>query len=241
MPTITPLDSAEAVAHMAAAQTVDILKQAIATRGEATWVLAGGTSPTVAYHVIVDEFADAVDWQYVTVVIGDERCVPFDDPACNWTQIAATLFGAPQTQAVKQLRPRSDQTAEAAAADYAKTIATLPSDHGAPIFDVVWIGSGEDGHTLSLFPHHPDFDETSNDLVIPVHNSPKPPPHRISLTLRALTATHTLILFATGAGKRDPLSRARAGERLPVLIASETVEQHGGTAEWLFDPAAYAA
>jgi 6-phosphogluconolactonase len=92
--------------------------------------------------------------------------------------------------------------------------------------------------TLSLFPKHPDFKPTAS-LVIPVHNSPKPPAERISFTLRALQGTAHCLILATGAGKAPILQRIKNGDNtLPVAQAAETVENHGGTVRWILDEAA---
>src|SRR5918995_515060 len=109
---------------------------------------------------------------------------------------------------------------------------------GAPRLEVVWLGVGEDGHCLSLFPGRPEL-EVADRLVVPVHDSPKPPPDRISLTLAALAGTERLLVLAAGLGKADPVARARAGDdRLPLTRAVAAVRSGGGSGTWLLDRAA---
>jgi 6-phosphogluconolactonase len=114
--------------------------------------------------------------------------------------------------------------AEEGAAAYTETISPILP------FDMVLLGMGEDGHTASLFPGHRHDPQA---LVVAVHNAPKPPADRVSLTPRALNRSRALLLLITGAGKRDALQRWRRGEELPVGgIRPE------GTMELLLDRAA---
>ena len=77
---------------------------------------------------------------------------------------------------------------------------------------------------------------------MPVHDSPKPPPDRVSLTLAALAGTERLLVLAAGAGKAGAVARARAGDdRLPVTRAVAAVRSAGGSVTWLLDRAAVAA
>jgi 6-phosphogluconolactonase len=228
------------VAAEAARSAIAVLTQAIETFGEARWVLAGGSSPMSAYRIIVAEYADALDWSKVVAVIGDERAVGVESPDSNWGQVAPLLFGTPQTAAVRGLRPVTEQGAEAAASQYNEVIGKLVADGDvAPRFDLVWLGVGEDGHTLSLFPGHPEFTESDEDFVVPIHNSPKPPSDRITLTTKSLTNTRNAVVFATGAGKKDALAAALSEKTLPIARVSAMLEAGGAEVRWLFDaPAA---
>lgn len=238
MPEIQTLINPTDVANAAVLDAIATLSIAIQERGQATWVLAGGSSPIAAYQQLVAEYADVLDWSKVTVLIGDERSVPMDDPDSNWGQIDAVLFDKGSTASMVQLRPEVELLAEEAAQRYEAALRNLPVDEaGVPYFDLVWLGVGEDGHTLSLFPGHSDFIPTER-LVIPVHNSPKPPATRITLTLKALEATSRAIIFAVGANKKAALAEAFEYGQLPIARAASRIEQHGGYVTWLFDEAA---
>jgi 6-phosphogluconolactonase len=174
--------------------------------------------------------------------MGDERCVPVTDPDSNWGQAAAALLDHVPVPASHLLRPQGELGAEAAADAYQAALAGLPPDPGgtAPRLEVVWLGVGEDGHCLSLFPGHPEL-EVTDRLVVGVHDSPKPPPDRVSLTLAALGGTERLLVLAAGAGKAEPVARARAGDdRLPLTRAVAAVRAAGGSVTWLLDRAAAA-
>lgn len=76
----SPLD----VAEHAAETSIKILNTAIECHGTAAWVLAGGSSPLLAYEIIAAKYANVVDWSKVSLIIGDERMVPFGNPDSNW-------------------------------------------------------------------------------------------------------------------------------------------------------------
>jgi len=204
-------------------------------------VAAGGTTPAAAYDVLADRHAASAWWGQMTIAIGDERCVPLDDPDSNWGQLASALLdrlidGVPQL-----LVPRTELSAGDAAADYRSRLARLERlSSGLPRLDHVWMGLGEDGHTLSLFPGHL-AELQSRELAVAVHDSPKPPPDRISLTCEALKGAGHCLVLAAGAGKREIVKRALAEDAsLPVVGAMQAVEDAGGAVTWLLDEAARA-
>lgn len=222
------------LAEAAAKQSIAILRQAIGDYGDITWVLAGGSTPLLAYKIIASNYADAIDWSKVTVIMGDERIGPLDGPDNNWHTINEIIGSLPTVK----LQPNSDSSAEDAAEDYNQKISDLPkADNNLPRLDLVWLGVGDDGHTLSLFPRHESL-LPSADLVIPVHNSPKPPSNRISLSLRALQGTQHALILAAGADKKDAVANAQKNINLPVALAASIVETHEGKVEWLVDKAA---
>jgi 6-phosphogluconolactonase len=89
---------------------------------------------------------------------------------------------------------------------------SLPApDIGLPMLDVALLGIGEDGHTASLFPGHPEVEDTSGALCLPVRDAPKPPPERVTLSLPVLRAARCSLLLVAGAGKAEALAATLAG------------------------------
>ena len=235
------VDGPEELAEAAARAAVAGLEAAVEAHGTATWVLTGGGTPVAAYRrLAAHDLRAGVEWDRVRVAMGDERCVPVEDPESNWGQAAAALLDHVPVPDHQLLRPPVELGAEAAADAYQETLATLPATGGRPRLEVVWLGVGEDGHCLSLFPGHPEV-EVADRLVVPVHHSPKPPRDRLSLTLAALAGAERLLVLAAGPGKADAVARARAGDdRLPVTRAVAAVRAAGGEVTWLLDRAAAA-
>lgn len=224
-------DDTAQLAKAAAKQSIDILKATINDYDRAIWVLAGGATPLLAYKVIASQYTDTLDWSKVTLFIGDERIGPLDGPDNNWQAIEDIMGGLPTVK----IRPMTDLSAEEAAEDYSQQLMDLPkADNGLPRFDLLWLGVGQDGHTLSLFPQHPSL-LPSNNLVIAVHDSPKPPTDRISLSLRALQGVQSCVILAAGTDKRDAVAGAQKHSKSPIAIASDIITTHEGDVTWFVD------
>ena len=211
MPEFTVLETAEDVAESAAAEIAEALDE-----GARTLTLAGGTTPMRCYELLAQ--AD-VRWGRVTILFGDERCVPPDHPDSNFRAARMALFDKVSPASVHRIPAElgPDEGAEL----YSRVVATL-----APL-DVVILGVGEDGHTASLFPGHPEVQ--ASGWAVGVRNSPKPPPDRVSLTLPAIRGARKVLVLATGAGKADAVALAKQGKVPSGMIAG---------ARWLIDRAA---
>ena len=211
MPEYTVLETAEDVATAAAADIARALSE-----GARTLVLAGGTTPMRCYELLAQ--AD-VEWGRVTILFGDERCVPPDHPESNFKMARAALLDRVSPASVHRMP--AELGPDEGAGLYSHVVAGL-----APL-DVIVLGVGEDGHTASLFPGHPVLKEKG--WAVGVRNSPKPPPERVTLTLPAIQGARSVLILATGAGKAEAVQRAKRGEVPSGMIAG---------ARWLIDRAA---
>ncbi|MBK5968566.1 MULTISPECIES: 6-phosphogluconolactonase [Thiorhodovibrio] len=201
-------EDAKAVAEAAAERIMQLGRAAVAERGWFNLVLAGGTTPEAAYRLLAQTHQDWSGWRFF---VGDERCLPVDDPQRN-SRMALNSWLEPAGIHPSQLAAiPAELGPEAAASAYAPVVAeALP-------FDLVLLGMGEDGHTASLFPGLASDRELSGpDLVVPVRDAPKPPPDRVSLTAGALGACRQMLLLVTGAGKHHALEQWQQGAALPV-------------------------
>lgn len=165
-------------------------------------VVAGGHTPELAFELLRGE---AIDWKRVTLVPSDERCLPVGHADRNDAMVHAALGDLGFTLQGFA----AEHGAEASATAMEPVIAKLVP------FDIVLLGLGEDGHTASLFPGQRAVADAAT-LVAPVHDSPKPPPDRVTLTLRALETAKLVVFLVTGEGKREPLARLLAGADIPA-------------------------
>jgi 6-phosphogluconolactonase len=203
------LDGAAEVAAEAARHILRSAAEAVVSRGRFRIVLAGGTTPLAAYRLMAGASADWSRWE---VYFGDERCLAPDHPERNSLAATSALLGRVPIPP-GQIHPMPAELGPEAAA-----VAYLALVEPALPFDLVLLGMGEDGHTASLFPGHAIPEDA---LVMPVHDAPKPPAARVSLTPKALSAAREVLILVTGAGKREALAAWRAGVDLPIArIAS---------------------
>src|SRR5438034_7208683 len=205
------LATAEEVAEAAAAEIAEALRD-----GAKTLVLTGGTTPKRCYELLSTL---EVEWGRVAVLFGDERCVPPDHPDSNYRMAKETLLDRVMPATIYRIP--AELGPDEGADEYAEVVANV-----APL-DFVLLGVGEDGHIGSLFPGHPALH--ADGLTIGIHDSPKPPPERVTITLEAIRDAGRVALLATGKGKAAAVAMARRGESPSGMIAG---------ARWLIDRAA---
>jgi 6-phosphogluconolactonase len=152
--------------------------------------------------------ASGVDWGAAHFWFGDERFVDSDSEERNAVQARAAFLDAVGATRVHEV-PAADQVADAEAA--AASYGDLLRAEGSDAFDVLMLGVGPDGHIASLFPHHPGLDVTGT-ITAAVHDSPKPPPDRVTLTFEALERSHVVWFVVSGEGKADAVARALAAD-----------------------------
>jgi 6-phosphogluconolactonase len=200
--------------------------------------LTGGSSPQQLYRLLAtDEYRSRIPWNRVHWFIGDERFVGADD-ALNNMGTARRLFLDRQAPA-SNIHPIATDTAdpEAAARRYESELKSFYGaddlDPARPLFDLVLMGVGPDGHTASLFPGYPAIEETGRWVtgVPKAHVAPFVP--RVSLTLAALDSCREMLFEVAGADKRAILTRVLDGENLPANRAHSI-----GETIWLVDQAA---
>ncbi len=207
------------MAQMALALLLQLAAAAIATRGRFVLALAGGTTPVPLYKLLAQTSAD---WDRWHLVYTDERCLPYGDPQRNSTMIENTWLRAAGFPPRNHHMPDMEQQPQRAAAAYAAAI------EGLLPLDMALLGIGEDGHTAGLFPGHQHPDQS----VVSVHNAPKPPPTRISLSYTTLNAARVVCYLVSGVDKHAvveafcnrldiPATRICGAESTCLLVAKD--------------------
>ncbi|WP_126445272.1 6-phosphogluconolactonase [Sulfuricystis multivorans] len=198
---------AEALERAATARILTSAQAAIAARGAFHLVLAGGNTPRRVYAALAEAPADWPRWH---IWFGDERCLPPAHPERNSrmaTQTWLSLVAIPPTQI--HVIP-----AELGAGEAARRYAAALVGRGD--FDLVLLGLGEDGHTASLFPGHDWGREETAPAALAIFDAPKPPPARVSLSARRLSAAREVLFLVSGAAKRQAVAAWRAGKTIPA-------------------------
>ncbi|MBN3318150.1 6PGL phosphogluconolactonase, partial [Atractosteus spatula] len=169
----------------------------------------------------------------------DERLVPFEDPESTYGLYKSQLFCKMSISETQVLAIDPSLSVEEAAKDYAKKLSEAFPNEEFPVFDLLLLGMGPDGHTCSLFPGHPLLEENQR-TVAPISDSPKPPPQRITLTLPVVNAARCVVFVSTGGSKAPVLKHVLEGGEGPALPAAR-VNPAGGELLWFLDEAAAAS
>jgi 6-phosphogluconolactonase len=231
--TLTVLPDAQALAEAAAMRVVQALAQG---SGLLSVCLAGGATPARLYHLLAMEpFHSAVPWDRVHWFWGDERFVPRDDSRSNAGMVCRLLLDrvdapAENIHPVPSGAADEEQAARLYEAELRGFYGADAVDPGRPLFDVVLLGLGGDGHTASLFPGRPELDATLRWVVGVPEPALEPFVPRVTLTLPVLASTRDMLFLVSGREKRRILARIMAGADLPAARAYS----HGDLA-WLID------
>jgi 6-phosphogluconolactonase len=233
---IVVVADAAAIAQAAAERLVARVASA---KGRAAVCLTGGSSPEALYRLLATEqWRGRVPWDRVHWFIGDDRFVPADDPRNNMSMARRTFLdhvGAP----AGNIHPMTTGagTPDSAAQSYEDELKRFYGadrlDPARPLFDLVLMGLGSDGHTASQFPNSPALDETARWVVGIAMSGLEPFVPRVTLTFPALASTREMLFLVNGQGKREILGRVLSGDDLPARRAHT-----GGDLVWLVDRAA---
>jgi 6-phosphogluconolactonase len=212
------LPDAAAVAEAAAERLVALCGSA--PRREIAVCLSGGSTPKRLYaRLSQPAYRARLPWERLHWFFGDDRMVPWTDPASN-VRMAREAFGDAPIPEGHLHGMETGGTPEAGARAYAETLRAFYGaavlDPARPLFDLVLLGLGEDGHTASLFPAKPALAER-HAWTAPVPEAGLAPfVPRITLTFPALASARETLVLVTGAGKQEPLRRLARGEDLPA-------------------------
>ena len=197
-----------------------LLADALAKPGRFAVALAGGSTPRRLYALLAQApYLEAFPWARTHWFWGDERFVPHDDPLSNYRMVREAMLARVPIPAAN-IHPMTTEgvTPDEAAALYESDLRTF---HGAPrleashpLFDVVLLGLGADGHTASLFPGTPALGEREKWVTAVEGEKPE---MRLTLTYPALESCRNAAFLVTGAEKRERLGQlCRGGSAFPA-------------------------
>jgi 6-phosphogluconolactonase len=260
LPTLRVVPSPEDVSTEAAAVIVERLAAAVRERGIAHWCTTGGSSAPGIYRALLSvPLRDALDWTRVHTWWGDDRFVPVGDELSNVTPFERVLrepergLAIPAANVhpvpVAAIQAAGGGPVEAAGAYEAELLksgpldgvpgSTVPADRirEVPVFDLVILGVGPDGHILSVFPGSAVFDAATWVSAVPAPTHVEPHVPRVTLHPRLVSAARAVLVVTAGAGKSSVLAAAWSGgdpRELPLRVTLAP------NATWLLDEAAAA-
>lgn len=201
--------------------------------------LSGGSTPSLLFKELVSR-KDPIDWKSVAFFWVDERCVPPDDPESNFGTAKKEFLDPLGIPASSYERIRGEEEAESEAFRYAKLIMeTLPSIENVPVFDIILLGMGADGHTASIFPDQIGLWESENICTLGIH--PESGQTRVSFTGKIINAASRVIFMVTGKEKEPVVNKiiARTGNYLSY--PASLVNPIRGNLLWFLDEEAAGA
>jgi 6-phosphogluconolactonase len=251
-----------AMAAVRAASIIgDALRAGVAERGRADWATTGGSTVTAIYRaMLTPDIREAIPWSKAHTWWGDDRFVPGDHPLSNAKPFDDVLLDAGDWESVhsddrrERLRiPVSNvhpfRTGEAignggSAASCASDLAIelraadLPVRDGWPVFDLVLLGLGGDGHVLSVFPGSTTFDSIRWAVAVPAPTHIEPHVERVTLNPATVTAARRVVVVVQGTAKAAVVRKIFTEDREPRMLPGQLALRDGAT--WIIDEAAAA-
>jgi 6-phosphogluconolactonase len=203
---------AEALAHGAA---VWLAERAARSTGRFRLCLSGGSTPKQLYtDLATDPLRAQFPWERTQFLFGDERFVPPDDPASNFRMAREAMFSrAPVPPDNIHAMPTTGVTPDQAAERYEQVLQKLYGGASfapdRPLFDVTFLGLGEDGHTASLIPGEPVLQDRTHWVGVVAHGRPET---RLTLTYPAIESSAAIVFLVQGSSKTAILDRVLSGD-----------------------------
>jgi 6-phosphogluconolactonase len=217
---------------------------ALARHGKFNVAVSGGSLPNTLAQALIKEGDTEVEWAKWHIFFADERAVPLEHEDSNYKLVKDDILDKLPADGPKPTVYPIDTTllddlqelGDAYEKELIKTFAAKDSVR-LPIFDLILLGCGPDGHTCSLFPGHALLQEV-DAWVANIDDSPKPPPKRITLTMPVVTHALKIAFVANGGGKKEILQKifdTEEGSALPCGIVNK---DGGDRVSWFTDEAA---
>jgi len=231
--TLYNFEDTDALSKALAEYVLNAQGEAMERHGAFKVAVSGGSLVTVlAKNLIANE---NVKWDKWEIFFADERVVPLDHEDSNYRLVKEELLDKITWTDKKPLVHTIDYSIIEKGGDNADTQTELADEYNdqlvrsfankdsvrLPIFDLILLGCGPDGHTASLFPHHPLLRETE-PWVLSITDSPKPPLSRITLSLPVIYQSLRIAFVATGKGKQDILEKVfdKPDQNLPCTLVN---------------------
>ena len=233
---IIKVADATALAQTAAEYFARAAAENIAQHGRFTVALSGGSTPKAMFAWLAAEsLASRIDWANIYFFWGDERCVPPDHPDSNYRMTSDALLSKVGIPEKNVFRMHGELAPAKAAQQYSERL--LDFFGAAPVFDLVFLGMGADGHTASLFPGTNALHAETNQIAMENYVE-KLKATRLTLTARTINTAKDIVFLVAGADKANALHSVLEGEYLPEIFPSQLIQPKNAILKWMIDEAA---
>ncbi|BAV09859.1 6-phosphogluconolactonase [Filimonas lacunae] len=216
---------------------VQYIKQVLQKQDRFTIALSGGSTPKKLHELLVtDKYRNEIEWSKLHFFWGDERYVPLTDERSNAKMAYDTLLNHVPVNEAQIHIMRPDVAPEESAAEYEKLLHNY-FDGKPTTFDLVLLGMGDDGHTLSLFPGKTEVIHEQKLWAISLWLESQNM-YRITLTAPVVNKAACVVFLAAGANKTTVLKEVITGAYNPDLYPSQVIKPESGQLIWFVDQAA---
>lgn len=200
-------------------------------------LLSGGNTPTALFKRITKKYADTIEWERIHLWWGDERCVSPKNENSNYKQAYDFLISQISIPQENIHRIKGENDPEEEAIRYAGEIEENLNLRGEnPVFDLVLLGLGDDGHTASIFPDELELFEDERICAVATH--PLSGQKRITITGRVLNNANRIFFLVTGANKSQRISEIMNDDEAAKLLPAYYISPSYGELIWFIDEAA---
>jgi 6-phosphogluconolactonase len=217
-----------------AEELVRIIADSAERKKPLTIALSGGNTPALLFEILSNRFSGSTQWDYVHFFWGDERCVPPDDEESNFGMTNRTLFSKIDIPSDNIHRIKGEMDPEEEAFRYSEEIAGfLGKRDGLPLFDVMLLGLGEDGHTASIFQSNMEL--LYSDKVCEVASHPVTLQKRITITGRVINNSDLLVFLVAGKKKAEIVNKILINREKALNFPASHIVPVYGVLSWYLD------
>jgi len=195
--------------------------------------LSGGNTPKAWFEDLAKNHANDIDWNKVHIFWGDERCVPPEDMESNFGMTKTFLLDHISIPSQNIHRIHGELNPEEEAEWYERELMENFSGNNYPVFDLIILGMGEDGHTASIFPYQIDLWKSDKFCVAAAH--PATGQQRISLTGKVINNAKSVVFLITGEKKAVKIKEIIYGEPAASAYPASMVNPVNGQLFWFLD------
>jgi 6-phosphogluconolactonase len=196
--------------------------------------VSGGNTPKMLFELLAGKYTDKIPWKFLRLFWVDERCVPPTDKESNFGMAYTSLLEHVDLPSCNLFRIQGENNPGTEAARYAGVLKNeLPQENGFPVFDLILLGIGNDGHTASIFPADLSLFESNETTALALH--PETGQQRITLTGKTICNAKEIAFFVTGAEKANVVSEIAAQGKASKKYPAAYVSDSSGAAAFYLD------
>jgi 6-phosphogluconolactonase len=199
-----------------------------------TVALSGGSTPELLFSMLGDNFSKSARWKYVNFFWVDERCVPPENSESNYREANDKFFKKIDIPLCNIHRIRGERRPEKEVLSYSEEVSEFTrSSGGLPVFDIILLGVGEDGHTASIFPGNLKL--FTSDKICEIAAHPVTGQKRITITGKVINNAPIIYFLVTGNKKSDIVGQILNEPQSSQDLPASHIASLSGTVNWYLD------